>query len=401
MSHLHEPFETFLGVSSETPKGRGVGRKQASQMIQAIKSSEAYKTGLLTDLSEMALYIDNFDRDKISDLTTNIIRKHLVKYTQQQCDLYGINLNEYNGPPLWDAQRRNWVSQKVELPHIENNPVILIPKYIVRRRLSLDSQEFYNKQITDFLIAEHMRANSSLVSVLKGGRRKVYKKDVRAKYPKSKKMIAEIIKQNPWMFDFYKKLAKDTGMMVNFADDDPSIAEVCRGLSAKLRSIPPGKDHADNYHQIAMGMLTTCFYPSITHPHKEWEINSGRKRIDIVYTNAADTGFFAHRRDATNTCATMVIIECKNYTKDIVNPEIDQLLGRFDNNRGKFGIVTCRSVDSPKVLLDRCRDLAKTGRGYILTLTDKDFDLILDAKSKADETFIEGLLQKKFRELIS
>ena len=29
--------------------------------------------------------------------------------------------------------------------------VLLVPKYIVRRKLSLDSQEFYTKQITDFV----------------------------------------------------------------------------------------------------------------------------------------------------------------------------------------------------------------------------------------------------------
>ncbi|MDW3181637.1 hypothetical protein [Roseobacter sp.] len=401
MSHLHEPSETFLGVSQGKPQGRGVGFKQAGQMIDAIKASAAFSSGLLTDLSEMALYVENVDRDKISDLTTNIIREHLVNYTQQQCDLYGIPVHNYNGPPMWNAIRKNWESKHVQLPFIEDDPVILVPKYIVRKRLSLDSQEFYNKQITDFLVAEHMTANSSLVTVLKNKSRKVYKGDVRKKHPKSKSLIAQIVSENPQMLEFYKKLAKQTGMMVNFADDDPSTSSVCIELASKLRVTPTGAKDADRYHQLALGILTTCFYPSLIQPHKEWEINGGRKRIDIVFTNAADTGFFAHRRDANNTSATMVIVECKNYSTDINNPEIDQLLGRFDLNRGKFGFVTCRAIDNEKLLLDRCRDLAKGGSGYIIVLTDTDLLEILDLKSKDQSEAIEQVLHKKFRDLIS
>ncbi len=83
MSNLTEPRETFLGVSSDSPRGRGVGRGQALQLIAAIRNSRAFQSGLLSDLSEMALYVDGIDRDKISDLTTNIIRALLVEYTNQ------------------------------------------------------------------------------------------------------------------------------------------------------------------------------------------------------------------------------------------------------------------------------------------------------------------------------
>jgi hypothetical protein len=131
MSHLREPRETFLGVSKESPKGKGVGRRQSAQLIRAIERSKAYQTGLLSDLSEMALFVEGIDRDKISDLTTNIIRDLLVQYTRQQCELYDIAVERYSGPPLWDVSRRNWVSKEVMLPKIQKDPVLLVPKYIV------------------------------------------------------------------------------------------------------------------------------------------------------------------------------------------------------------------------------------------------------------------------------
>lgn len=103
MSHLHEPAETFLGVSADEPLGKGVGSRQAMQLIASIRNSEAYKTGVLSDLSEMALFVDNVGRDKISDLTTNIIRAKLVDYTKQQCELYNIVTEPYNGNYILDV----------------------------------------------------------------------------------------------------------------------------------------------------------------------------------------------------------------------------------------------------------------------------------------------------------
>ncbi|MBN8980919.1 MAG: hypothetical protein J0I29_06545, partial [Rhizobiales bacterium] len=190
MSNLKEPKETFLGVSTGEPRGRGVGREQAAQLIARIRQSKAYSSGLLSDLSEMALYVERIDKDKISDLTTNIIRALLAEYTRQQCDIFDIPTQRYIGPPMWDLTRRNWVSRELMLPYIEQDAILLVPKYIVRRRLSLDSQEFYNKQITDFLVEENIRANSSLVQTIRG-QPKVFKGDARRAKPKSKSYIAE------------------------------------------------------------------------------------------------------------------------------------------------------------------------------------------------------------------
>lgn len=403
MSHLHEPAETFLGISRLEPKGRGLGSQQAGDLIRAICTSEAYRTGILSDLSEMALYVEGIDRDKISDLTTNIIRGLLIEYTQQQCDLYNVAVRPYSGPPIWDMTRLNWVSRQVTLPFIDGSAVLLVPKYIVRRKLSLDSQEFYNKQITDFLVAENLRANSSLVQTLKGGKRKVYKKDVRAKAPKSKKLIAEFAYVHPELLELYKKIAKEHKAEATFNDEQDSITltAACSNLASLYSKIPPGNTDADKYHNLVLGSLTALFYPDLIQPHKEWEIHGGRKRIDIVFTNASNVGFFAQRRDEATINANTVIVECKNYSNDLANAEIDQLLGRFDNNRGKFGILTCRSIDDRETLMSRLRDAASHGQGYIIALTDQDLVEMLRAKSNLKSEEVEATLYGKFRELLA
>jgi hypothetical protein len=313
--------------------------------------------------------------------------------------LHGVEIKRYSGPSLWDPKIKNWRSQHVNLPYIDEQPVLLVPKYIVRRKLSIDSQEFYNKQITDFLVAENLRANSSLVQTVKG-QPKVYKGEVREQNPKSKSFIAETVSAHPELLTMYKEIAQRHPSLVSFDDDAPSLTAVCASLVELFGKIPMGAKHASDYHRLVLGALTALFYPSLIQPHKEWEIHDGRKRIDIVFTNAADRGFFAQRRDDQMVNANTVIIECKNYSEDLANPEIDQLLGRFDNNRGKLGIITCRSVDNVMALERRCRDAATRGQGYILVLTDIDITAMLRAKSQLGDDEIEGILHRKYRDLL-
>lgn len=399
MSKLQEPRETYLGVSSGKPQGRGVGRHQSEQLIGALENSEAYKSGLLQDLSELALYIENFDRDKVSDLTTNIIRGCLVEYTRQQCNIYGIELKEYNGPPIFDINRKNWVAKFVNLPFVGENPVLLVPKHIVRRGLVINSQEFYNKQITDYLVAENLRAMSSLVRVVKG-KSKVTKGDVREANPKSKEMIAKFAADHPDILLLYKSLASQSSVLKQFHDDDPTPSVVCAELAEALPKIPPGRNFASEYERLALGCLVALFHPDLRQPETQWKINDGRKRIDFVFTNAAKDGFFAARRDNQRENAQLVIVECKNYSDDLVNPELDQLLARFDERRGKFGIIVCRDVDKPKLLNARLLDAAKSNQGYVIVLTDSDIIGALKAKARLEDHLIEEMLFAKYRELL-
>jgi hypothetical protein len=298
--------------------------------------------------------------------------------------------------------KRDWISDYVQIPFIDKDPVLLVPKYIVRRSLSLENQEFYNKQITDFLVAENLKANTSLVKSIKGGKeKKVLKKDVRSANPKSKSYIAEFVQDHPEVLELYKEIAKKKSVLTKFSDhDEPSLSEICFLLIEEIKNIKPGKAEAEQYHKIVMGSLTALFYPNLILPKKEWQINEGRKRIDIVYTNAGDNGFFAQRRDDKNTVANTVIIECKNYDTDIANPELDQLLGRFDGNRGKFGILTCRSIDNASLLEKRCRDMSTRSQGYIITLTDDDLIEMLTAKAQLNDKKIESILHEKYRKLL-
>ena len=56
----------------------------------------------LASLEECELMIEGIGRDKISDLTTNVIRTHLIEYTQDQCTLHGVPLQNVAVAPCFD-----------------------------------------------------------------------------------------------------------------------------------------------------------------------------------------------------------------------------------------------------------------------------------------------------------
>ena len=90
LSHLREPNETRFGFSASRPRGAGIGPGQSGQLFDALQASSAVITGFLNSLEDCELLVEGIGRDKISDLTTNVIRFNLAQYTKEQCALWGI-----------------------------------------------------------------------------------------------------------------------------------------------------------------------------------------------------------------------------------------------------------------------------------------------------------------------
>lgn len=401
-AHLSEPRDTYIGVSKGVPSGRGVGREQADDILAAMARSRAFTTGILADLSEAELMVEGVGRDKVSDLTTNVIRRHLIEYTQAQCDLHSIELDEqYPTGPMWDPIALRWVDDYAHRPLVNGEPVLLIPKSFVRRNLSLNSQEFYNHHILNFLRAEHLSANSSLVQVFKKTKQRyVTKKSLKAIQKSDKNSIADFITRHPDVLERYKKIKGASGALRN-QDIDPTFREdqFAAELIKQLQAIPPGVRSASEYHSCMTGILTFLFYPSLINPIKEKEIHKGKKRIDIKFTNAAEGGFFQSLMNLPQTRALSIIVECKNYSSDIANPELDQISGRFSPVRGKFGIITCRALKDRPRMDQRCLDTAKEDRGYVVVLEDAHVIEMLQRVATGRKRFVEQVLRDEFEKL--
>lgn len=131
----------------------------------------------------------------------------------------------------------------------------------------------------------------------------------------------------------------------------------------------------------------------------EREIHQGRKRIDIVYENAATEGFFYRLHNTHQIPSGSIYVECKNYSTDVTNPELDQLAGRFGVNRGKAGLLLSRSVEDMDLLKNRCTDTFRDDRGLIVPLVDNDHVELLGYVARYDYPSVDAFLVQRMRDI--
>ncbi|MDB5181100.1 MAG: Uncharacterized protein JWO54_863 [Candidatus Saccharibacteria bacterium] len=409
---LHESNETRLGYSPAN-KGAGIGKKQSIELYSALRSAKALDS--LKDIEEFNLMIPGIDRDKVSDMTTNIIKLHLIEYTQIQCELYGIKTIPRPIKNLFDPVKFEWYNDFKNLPvDSSGKPVILVPKSIVRVIPSLNAEEYYQKYILEYLQEELYSAGSSLGRLLKNDKRARPAKTViteevtkvgQGEGKKSKKeYIYEFSLQNPEVLDDYETIkAEQADPLSNIEIEAENNARVqdYNVIIGKIKAILPGRETAGQYHDAMIGALNAIFYPLLTRPKKEAPTDDGIKRIDISYINSAKYGFFSSLRNLKGIPATYVFVECKNYWNDISNPEVDQLATRFGPRKSKIGFLVFRDVaDRPK-LIKRVRAIASNEHGYILPFNDADIFKLLKLKLENKDQDIDNFLEERFTEIVN
>jgi hypothetical protein len=354
---LREPNETRFGYSRGRPAGAGIGYHQAQQLFDALAESSAIRTGFISSLEECELMIDGIGRDKVSDLTTNIIRANLVDYTRGQCELHGVPTQNVPLGPCFNLGAARWGSGYVDLPVWRGKPVLLVPKAIARFEMAYDHQRYYRHHVLTFLQAEGISASSSLVKTLKNGRRVLYKKALQEQYPCTKDFLFRFSKGHPNVLREYRAELEDMEKSGRASTVDPDDRSTIAGaLGQALSSIPAGAGGATDYHRLMTGMLEFLFFPHLMNPIREREIHDGRKRIDILMENGARDGIFWRLHEIQRLPCQYVPIECKNYSTEVRNPDVDQLARRFSVNRGQVGFLCCRFFEDRAAFVRRCRD---------------------------------------------
>lgn len=400
LSNLREPNETRLGYSARRPQGAGIGNLQADQLFEALRDSTAVRTGFITALEESELMIDGISFDKISDLTTNIIRSHLVEYTNEQCELHGIAQRETALPPCFNSDSLEWEARYSQLPVYRNSPILLVPKSIVRHKPAYDYQGYYQHFVLDYLRQEELdNPTSHLVRTLRNRRRVVYKKDLAAKYPRAKNFLYEFSREHPQVLVEYRNWLSGRELTASTDVDSEDERLIAAALAETLRNISPGSDQATEYHRLMIGTVELVFFPSLLHPRKEHEIHQGRKRIDILMENGATAGIFHNIPVIHGLPCAYVPFECKNYSTEVANPELDQLAGRFSVNRGRMGFLCCRNFQDRSRFVESCRDTFRDGRGLILPLDDSAIIGMLSTIEQGNRTRIETLLSELVTEI--
>lgn len=412
--HIHEASELFsylgesndvcMGMSSDKPRGHGMGPDDTVAIFKSLRKSKAMQTGIMGDIEDFRIFVPNVDKDKVSDMTANIIKWQLLQYTIEQCELHGIPLvDSVPSGMYWDAEKKIWDNQYVRRLVIDNRPILLVPKRIVSYTDKYTSTEYRQHFVLNFLQNENLQLQTSLVRKHVDGSEYVTKKSIiDNSVAMDKDFLAHFTQQHPEVFaDFKQKTKAKIDEVDGAVLEQIDAIELCEHLKKKLRATPTGTKHASEYHSLIIGILELLLYPNLSNPRKETPIHDGRKRIDIRYNNSAERGFFFNlpQKNPTLPCF-YVFVECKNYTGEVKNPELDQLSGRFSPRRGRVGILTCRTLDSSADFLKRCADTYHDDRGLIIPICDEDILQALDLYPVLKSNALESILSKKYEEIV-
>lgn len=205
--------ETHLGFGYLNYSGRGIGKKTADKIRNNIILNK-YNY----DLDTIVIFGKGIGKDMISDMTTNIILKELLCFTEKMCKKYGVETQ------VFGVEVEPYVIEKFNLPVHDNNYIILVPKEVLRKdELLIARDSFVNNIFTVVPSIDNNESRERLNGVIY---KSVYskKKQKNEKKKKSKKDISknieEMIEIDPNIIRKYKEYIELQNPKTNVTEQD-------------------------------------------------------------------------------------------------------------------------------------------------------------------------------------
>jgi hypothetical protein len=361
--------------------GSGLGELTTTLLIETLKSSPDLLDRGIKHIEEMQLFSVGIGRDRISDITANIIKEYLILYTQNQCNLWNIKLE--SGVPITnilDLESYEWYDDYVDLPvsSYDNKPIIFVPRRIVRTLPWINYDEFVRVDLTAFLSSKKNTKSTAK----------------RATIPKADAVA--LSKSNVELIDKYisrkEQTSNEAQPTSHYIDMDSDCAE-SEKLKSQLLAIQNGTSEATHYQKTILEIMNFLFNPELIDGQIEVKTVDEIERRDIIFTNDSDNTFWSYLRQ--EHASFLLMIETKN-TQSVEMNHINQTNTYIGERLGRFAIIASRNKPSENVI-------KKTYSVYndsypkkvILILTDEDFCIMLDMKCKRNEPMRH--IQKLYR----
>lgn len=254
-----EVRQNWLGFSRSGNNGRGLNREFGANLHDGLKNIFSnFGEETITQsphLEKLCLISSNVGRDKISDFTTNLIKKYLLKFTEKfayeylnedQCKIVNINHVEFNYKTM------SWMSQTFKLPFINNDYVILTPKSILSRdKTFINKDDMINnlERIAPSIEDGALRFQLSnyLTDILKNDKHKISKEE------KEEKTIA-LIKKYPELIDFYIKDKEINGYEATSINKE-TVQEVQQLFNVQLKELVNLLNENTEFYETATDSL--------------------------------------------------------------------------------------------------------------------------------------------------
>jgi hypothetical protein len=133
LSHLHELNYYHLGYSDNN-KGRAVSNDRAQLIFDSLSRNKLAVQSTLTITNEahnVLLLVEGIGQDIMSDIISNVCLNIFAEFTIDVCRKYNISNTKQVKLDFFDLTSNKWQSRLFNLPHFNNQIIILVPKGIV------------------------------------------------------------------------------------------------------------------------------------------------------------------------------------------------------------------------------------------------------------------------------
>jgi hypothetical protein len=320
-----------LGYTRSGKRGSGLGGYLRDLIIETLKASPGLQERGVLHVEEMQLLAAGIGPDRISDISANILKRHLVEYTQRQAALWGLPLR--GGVPLphlYDEATQSWADVYVDLPvgPTDEAPVLFVPRRIVRALPWINYDDFLQRDFRAFMEARR-KAVTKTSNIAKVSARSV------------KSDVAKVTRQDVSLVDRYVKgreqHASEAQPSMEYIDEQANARSAA--LTERLLTTSTGRESASAYQYLVLEILNFLFSPELIDGKPEVKTIDGTERRDIIFTNDSDEAFWSYIR--SNHDGLLLMFEVKN-TDDLEMAAIAQTSTYLGSRLGRLGFIVTR-----------------------------------------------------------
>ncbi|MEA5020945.1 MAG: GxxExxY protein [Gordonibacter sp.] len=370
-----QAIEILIEMSECSEAGLGNGKSKRGRKISASSAKEVLE--LFNEIPQLAingfdhfeviqLYVDGVSKDRVSDISCNLLKSFLVDFTQQNCLRYKIPTLE-TPCSIFDFRDKKFVIESAVLPYNpqDESSIILVPKRWLRYVPWISYDDYYQGAY----VKVGDEDNLEKPQILEFNRNNY---DVVSAYVSEKVRTRESCRNDP----LFKQIP---------------ITSAKRALGC-ITDLSTGKDdNADKkYEDYAARLLASLLYPHLDFAQTQCRTESGSQIRDLVFYNNCDYPFLKNLYDEYS--CKQIIIEMKN-VKELERDHVNQLNRYLSPYFGRFGILLTRNRPK-KSIIQNIIDLWSGQRKCLLVLTDEDLKLMVNVYETKQRDPIEIVKQK-------
>lgn len=215
--YFPEVKQTWLGFSKVGNDGRGLGKKFAEALRDNLGAlfgdirHERITRG--THLEKLTLFDSGIGRDMVSDFTTNLIKQHLCKYTQNFARQYLQSHQRMQvsvDKAKFNYLTKSWERHVFELPWYDDDYVILCPVDLLTR-----ADNWINRSdlIQNFEVIARSLPDAQLVAQMNAYLRTAVdpKASAKDRRKQRRRAVEDLLRRYPKILDYYIRHKEDTG----------------------------------------------------------------------------------------------------------------------------------------------------------------------------------------------